>query len=72
MRAAALASAYHLKSVNSVQVTKRDGNGPWGGRILTAIVNGRTFSGKAAHVSTTGFDLGSAFGVYTDYLRIGP
>jgi SpoIID/LytB domain protein len=71
VRAAALASAYHLKSVSSVQVTKRDGNGPWGGRILSAIVNGRTSAGKAAHVSTTGFDLGSAFGVYTDYLRIG-
>jgi stage II sporulation protein D len=71
VRAAALAAAYNLKSVDSVQVTKRDGNGPWGGRIVTAIVNGRTFSGKVAHVSTTGFGLGSAFGVYTDYLRVG-
>lgn len=71
VRAAALASAFNLKSVDSVQVTKRDGNGPWGGRIVTAIVSGRTLSGKAVHVSTTGFGLGSAFGVYTDYLRIG-
>lgn len=71
VQAASLASAYQLKSVSSVQVTKRDGIGPWGGRIVGAIVNGVTFSGKAAHVSTTGFDLGSALGVYTDYLRVG-
>ena len=33
VRAASLARTFGLKSVNSVQVTKRDGNGPWGGRI---------------------------------------
>ena len=71
VRAASLAASYGLKSVNSVQVTKRDGNGPWGGRIISAVVIGTNSAGKAARVSTTGFGLGSAFGVYTDYLRIG-
>lgn len=71
VRAAALAHSYGLKSVSSVQVTKRDGVGPWGGRIISAVVNGQNSAGKAAHVSTTGYDLGSAVGLYTDYLRIG-
>lgn len=71
VRAAALASSYGLKSVNSIQVTKRDGNGPWGGRVVSAYVNGTTSAGKKAHISTTGYDLGSALGVWTDYLRIG-
>jgi peptidoglycan hydrolase-like amidase len=71
VRAKSLASSYGLKAVNSVQITKRDGNGPWGGRVLTAYVNGTTTSGKKAHIATTGFDLGSAFGLWTDYLRIG-
>lgn len=71
VRAASLASSYGLKSVTSVQITKRDGNGPWGGRVLSAYVNGTTTSGKTAHIATTGFDLGSAFGLWTDYVRIG-
>lgn len=71
VRAKSLAASFGLKSVDSVQITKRDGNGPWGGRVLTAYVNGTTTSGKTAHVATTGFDLGSAFGLWTDYLRIG-
>ena len=71
VRAAELAKAYGLKSVTSVQIAKRDGYGPWGGRIVTAYVNGKKYSGAAAHVATTGYDLGSAVGVWTDYLRIG-
>lgn len=71
VRAAALARSYGLKSVSSIQVTKRDGYGPWGGRIVTAYVNGKKSSGAAAHLATTGYDLGSAVGLWTDYLRIG-
>jgi SpoIID/LytB domain protein len=71
VRAAALAKAYGLKSVSAVQVTKRDGYGPWGGRIVTAYVNGKKYSGASAHIATTGYDLGSAVGLWTDYLRIG-
>jgi SpoIID/LytB domain protein len=65
-----LARGYNLKSVSSVQVTKRDGNGPWGGRIVNAYVNGTTPSGGSAHIATTGYDLGSALGIYTDYLLL--
>jgi hypothetical protein len=36
---------------------------------VSAVVNGTTPSGKKAHVATTGFDLGSATGAWTDYLR---
>ncbi|HZZ96205.1 MAG TPA: SpoIID/LytB domain-containing protein [Jatrophihabitantaceae bacterium] len=64
-----LASYFHLKKVTSIEITKRDGNGPWGGRIVSAVVNGTTPAGKKAHLSTTGFDLGTATGVWTDYLR---
>jgi stage II sporulation protein D len=66
-----LAKNYGLKSVSSITVTKRDGRGPWGGRIVTAVVNGTNAAGKAAQVTTTGAGLGSAAGVYTDYLRVG-
>jgi peptidoglycan hydrolase-like amidase len=72
VRAASIASSYGLKSVTSIEVTRRDGNGPWGGRVLEAYVNGRTASGKPAHIATTGDELGSALGVWTDYLRLGP
>jgi SpoIID/LytB domain protein len=66
----ALAGYYQLAKVTSIKVTKRDGHGPWGGRIVSAYVNGTTAAGKKAHIATTGFDLGAATGVWTDYLRI--
>jgi stage II sporulation protein D len=71
VRAAALARSYGLKSVTSIQVTKRDGYGPWGGRVVSAYVNGKKSSGAAAHIATTGDALGAAVGLWTDYLRIG-
>jgi SpoIID/LytB domain protein len=67
-----LARGYNLKSVSSVQITKRDGNGPWGGRIVSAYVNGTTSTGGTAHIATSGYDLGSALGLYTDYLLLDP
>ncbi len=66
-----LAGYYNLKRVTSIEITKRDGNGPWGGRIVSAVVNGTTPAGKKAHIDTTGFDLGAATGTWTDYLRFG-
>lgn len=69
MRATTLAGAYGLKSVSSLQIAKRDGHGPWGGRILSAYVNGTTAAGKPAHIATSGVDLGGATGAYTDYLK---
>jgi SpoIID/LytB domain protein len=69
VQVAALNNRFGLKSISSIQVTKRDGHGPWGGRIVTATVNGTTKSGAAAHIQTTGFGLGGAVGLGTDYLR---
>ena len=69
--ATSIARAYGLSKVTEIEVTRRDGNGPWGGRVLNAYVDGRTSSGKAARVATTGDELGSKLGVWTEYLRIG-
>ncbi|MGH8860945.1 MAG: SpoIID/LytB domain-containing protein [Jatrophihabitantaceae bacterium] len=68
--AARLASAYGLRSVSSVRVTRRDGHGPWGGRIVSAYVDGTNSGGGAAHIATTGLDLGSKLGVWTNYLLL--
>ncbi len=69
--ARSIARSYGLAKVTAIEVTRRDGVGPWGGRVLEAYVDGRTSSGKSARVATTGDDLGSKLGVYTEYLRIG-
>jgi stage II sporulation protein D len=65
-----LARNYGLRTVTSIQVTKRDGIGPWGGRVQAAYVNGTTKSGAKAHILTTGFALGDNTQAFTDYLRL--
>jgi SpoIID/LytB domain protein len=70
VKVASIASHFGLKSVSSVQITKRDGNGPWGGRVVSAVVNGTRSTGGTAHISTDGFGLGGAFGLGTNYLRL--
>ena len=72
MSVSSLAGYFQLKKVTSIEITKRDGNGPWGGRIVSAVVQ-RDDTGRqeGAQVDTTGFDLGSATGTWTDYLRFG-
>jgi peptidoglycan hydrolase-like amidase len=62
-----VASYYGLKTVTSIQVTKRNGYGTWGGWVLSATVNGTGSSGAAAHVSTSGSTLAWAMGVRTAY-----
>jgi SpoIID/LytB domain protein len=37
-----------------VRVTKRDGNGPWGGRVKTVVLEGATAAGAPTRVTTTG------------------
>jgi SpoIID/LytB domain protein len=37
-----------------VRVTSRDGNGEWGGRVLTVVLEGVNAAGKPTSVSTTG------------------
>jgi peptidoglycan hydrolase-like amidase len=67
--AKSLAQSFGLSTVTSIEITERDGNGPWGGRVVSGYVNGTTDSGARAHLATTGFGLGDAAGVWTDYLR---
>lgn len=65
-----IAKAYQLQKVTAVRVTERDGIGPWGGRVVRAVVSGVTHAGKNARVHTDGDQLGAALGVGTSYLRI--
>ena len=68
--ATALARSFGLASLTSVTIARRDGIGPWGGRVLAATLIGRTAAGATRTVSTTGFGLGDALGVWTDYLQL--
>lgn len=70
VQVSSIAKHFGLRAVSSVRVTKRDGIGPWGGRVVTAIVDGTTTTGAAAHITTDGFGLGSAVGLGTDYLLL--
>jgi stage II sporulation protein D len=70
VRVASIAGAYGLRKVTSVRVTQRDGNGPWNGRVLTAVVGGVNSAGKKVRVHTDGDRLGAALGVWTNYLRL--
>jgi stage II sporulation protein D len=69
--ASSIASYYGLQSVSSVEVTQRNGYGPWGGWVLQATVSGTTWSDSTTHISTTGNSLASAMGVRTAYFQIG-
>jgi hypothetical protein len=79
-----VASYYGLTSVQSIRIDQRDGNGEWGGRVLTATVIGKSGS-TTRSVSTSGSALASAMGLphnwfssagnpfgHTDSVRTGP
>ena len=59
-----------LGTLLRLRVTSRDGNGQWGGRINTVVLEG-TKAGRATSVTTTGDSLYFArpFGSYADGLR---
>jgi hypothetical protein len=65
-----VAAYYGLARLGTIQITGRDGNGAYGGRVLTAVVNGYDASGAARSVSTTGFGLAAALGVPTNWFTI--
>jgi hypothetical protein len=69
--ASAVASYYGLKQATAIEITKRDGYGPWGGRVQTGYVDGVTYSGATVRWATSGDSLGAALGMYTTYFRIG-
>jgi SpoIID/LytB domain protein len=54
-----------------LKVTSRDGNGDWGGRINTVVLEGIDNAGHATSVTTTGAAIYNVrpFGVYADGLR---
>jgi SpoIID/LytB domain protein len=43
-----------------LRVTARDGNGPWGGRVRTVVLEGVTAAGAPTEVSTTGAGVSGA------------
>lgn len=64
----------HYPSVGKLQrliVTSRDGNGEWGGRINTVVLQGVDSAGHPTSVTTTGAALYGIrpFGAYSDGLR---
>lgn len=69
VKVSTLAARYGLATISSIEISRRDGNGPWGGRVQAAYVNGTNTSGTSVRRPTTGFELGGNAGVYTDYLR---
>lgn len=76
--ATALESRYDIHDVTRVQVTQRDGHGLWGGRILTARVEGYTAGGQYTYANATGLGLYLArpwpnwnTGLSTDYFTFG-
>ena len=61
--ASTIASYFGLRKVTGLTITKRDGHGAWGGRVLDADVKGTNADGDARTVHATGFDLQYAFGL---------
>jgi SpoIID/LytB domain protein len=76
----AIEAAYpSVGRLSRVRVLSRDGNGEWGGRVLSVTIEGTTASGAATSVSTTGdafykaFDWpGQAAGMRSRWWRIRP
>jgi peptidoglycan hydrolase-like amidase len=61
--ASTIAAYFGLRKVTGLTITKRDGHGRWGGRVLDGEVKGTNAAGHARTVQATGFDLQYAFGL---------
>lgn len=48
-------------TLSRLRVTARDGNGDWGGRVQTVVLEGRSSAGAATSVTTTGTAIRAAF-----------
>lgn len=68
--ASSLQARYGIHRVERIQVLTRDGDGAWGGRILTARVEGFTSAGNYAYAnaSGTGLMLARYWPTYSDGL----
>ena len=72
LSAAALQKAFpSVGTLTALEVTGRDGNGDWGGRVTTVVLHGTDASGNATTVSTTGSGVSGAYGwpSHSDGLR---
>jgi stage II sporulation protein D len=65
-----LAGYFGLRTVTSVVITRRDGNGMWNGRVLAGYVAGTNSQGQPAQVKASGYDFESAFGVGTTWFAL--
>lgn len=66
-----IASYYGMARVSTIQITGRDGNGDWGGRVTSAVVTGVDGSGATRQVTSTGFGLQAALGVPHQWFVLG-
>lgn len=66
-----IASYYGMARVSTIQITGRDGNGEWGGRVTSALITGVDGSGAARQVTSTGFGLQAALGVPHHWFVLG-
>jgi SpoIID/LytB domain protein len=67
---ATLAKHFGLAKATKIAITKRDGHGSWGGRVLSGYLSGTTSTGAAKTVNFDGFDLQAAFGLGTTLLQV--
>jgi len=67
---ASFAQAFGLKTLTSIVVTQRDGNGDWGGRVLAGYVKGVDSTNVAKQISFTGSGLQNAVGTGTTWINI--
>lgn len=67
---ASLARYFGFRTITGITVTKRDGHGAWGGRVLNATIKGTNAKKKATSKRVTGFDLQYAFGLGTTWFSM--
>jgi stage II sporulation protein D len=66
----ALGRKFGLARLDKLQVTGRDGQGAWGGRLTGARLTGIDGAGKPRTVAVTGSQLKTALGARSNYLRL--
>lgn len=58
-----------LGTLKRLKITARDGNGEWGGRVQTVVLEGVDASGAATTVTTTGSSLKDATGLRSSWFK---
>ena len=71
IKVAQLAKYFGLAKATSIVVTKRDGNGDWGGRVVAGYIKGTDAAGKAVTKNFDGWGLQAAVGVGTTWITLG-